>query len=129
MRKWVHRLNNKDFDNKTADCAECGVSVEIIKVGKKKPIWKCKTGRTEAWQKNRRPYRFNFNNSTIKKCEKCEIQNKDIRFFNVNHKDGDHDNNSQENLELLCPNCDRIETLKQWKENTMKKWRRSSLTN
>lgn len=29
MGKWIHRLSNKDFEAKVADCAECGLSVRI----------------------------------------------------------------------------------------------------
>ena len=37
MGKWIHRLSNKDFKNKTAFCLKCG-QVEIRKNGKK---WQC----------------------------------------------------------------------------------------
>lgn len=41
------------------------------------------------------------------RCEKCGITewNNDIIKFHLHHKDGDHNNNRLENLEVLCPNC------------------------
>lgn len=44
-----------------------------------------------------------------RKCEKCgwEVKNPfyGIIPVQVNHKDGDPDNNKEDNLEILCPNC------------------------
>lgn len=65
-----------------------------------------------AWNKNEN----NLSWSTIRKqyldmkpyqCEICGISTwngKDISLT-VHHKDGDHSNNAQSNLILLCPNC------------------------
>ena len=42
-----------------------------------------------------------------RKCEKCGItewMGEDISFH-LHHKDGNHNNNKFENLEILCPNC------------------------
>lgn len=41
------------------------------------------------------------------KCEQCGItewQNKPI-IFHLHHKDGNHQNNNIDNLQVLCPNC------------------------
>ena len=38
-----------------------------------------------------------------KKCERCEYSKYEI--LHVHHKDRDVNNNSPENLELICPNC------------------------
>lgn len=117
-----------------ADCRNCG-EVEVVLTGE---IYKCKIGRMYHAHNNKfmkenkgysRPsfiYRKLFKGKTT--CEKCEMQNEDLRFFDVNHKDGDHDNNEMENLELLCPNCHRIETLKQWGEKRMAKYNRNYLS-
>lgn len=45
------------------------------------------------------------------KCEICGIstwQGKDLPL-ELHHKDGDHYNNSMENLQILCPNCHSIQ--------------------
>lgn len=128
MGKWRHRLSNKDLVEKIADCSFCG-RVPIVLCDR---TWKCKPGRgmNRSTKNSRWLYRKNFIGNTkdeIKNCSKCDIQNIDLRFFDVNHKDGDHENNSLDNLELLCPNCHRIESLKQWKENSMKRWNRNYL--
>lgn len=41
------------------------------------------------------------------KCERCGIIDwmGQVISFHLHHKDGDHDNNSLDNLEILCPNC------------------------
>ena len=40
-------------------------------------------------------------------CNKCGIKkwNGELITFELEHKDGNNQNNSRENLELLCPNC------------------------
>jgi Zn finger protein HypA/HybF involved in hydrogenase expression len=43
------------------------------------------------------------------KCIKCDWKEVNPKTGNIpvqlNHKDGNHKNNKEENLELLCPNC------------------------
>lgn len=38
-----------------------------------------------------------------KECERCEFNIPEI--LQVHHKDRDRNNNTLENLELICPNC------------------------
>ena len=122
MGKWIHRLSNKNLNKQRADCIYCGKNILIIKQDN---IWKCKFGRMSQAHGNRGIYREKFRKYT--KCFKCEIESFDIRFFDIHHINGDSDNNEIKNLQLLCPNCHRIETLKQWKEKRMKKWNKKFL--
>jgi len=116
MGKWIHRLKNKDLEKHIADCDFCG-KVKIVDNG---GIWKCINGRRVQTsgggirRKKLKAYRGQFLNINNPSCENCGILNKDIRFFDVNHKDGNSKNNSKFNLELLCPNCHRLETIKLW---------------
>ncbi len=48
-----------------------------------------------------RTYRKKVIISTI--CEKCTWEG----YCDEHHKDGNHNNNSEENIEILCPNCHR----------------------
>ena len=36
------------------------------------------------------------------------------RFFDLNHRDSNHKNNEDTNIEILCPNCHRLETIELW---------------
>jgi len=44
----------------------------------------------------------------IKACNRCGY-NKYTSILGIHHKDRNRDNNSMENLEVLCPNCHSIE--------------------
>jgi len=128
MGKWIHKLKNIDEANNMADCDFCGNDIEIVKNGM---VYKCIFSRRmqgggkihKQWVYRKHFIKF------LKTCNKCEMINNDFRFFDVNHIDGDHDNNDRENLELLCPNCHRIESLRQWKNNSMVKFNRNNYKN
>jgi len=50
-------------------------------------------------------------------CEICGFK-EEPRILTTHHKDGDRNNNSRENLILLCPNCHSLEHLKMGKGQT-----------
>ncbi len=121
MGKWIHRVINKDPIKMMGECLSCG----RIRLRRNHKVLICSTSRrilAHPPDIHRRPF---LKPHILGQCEKCGILNKDKRFFDVNHIDGDHDNNNIENLELLCPNCHRIESLYQWKNNRMTKWKRN----
>ena len=115
-RRWKHRLTNKDLVRKIADCASCGKNIPIrFSAG----IWRCVIGRREqttggSTRKKVLKYRGRFLKIRNPSCSQCNFQYSDIRFFDVNHIDGNHNNNQKNNLELLCPNCHRLRTIKLW---------------
>lgn len=45
-------------------------------------------------------------------CECCSFQAEHLCQLDVDHIDGNHDNNSHENLQTLCSNCHRLKTWK-----------------
>lgn len=53
-----------------------------------------------------RRYMFEKYESKCCKCGWCEVNKKTGNVpLQINHIDGDHKNNSEDNLELVCPNC------------------------
>ena len=42
-------------------------------------------------------------------CQICGFSPVDLCQMDVHHKDGNHANNSEDNLQLLCANCHRLE--------------------
>ena len=118
--------NYENFDNeKEYFCLNCGKKIEKTYRNKankfcsnkcqgeytrKKSIEKWKNGETiispeklPSYVKN---YLFEKNNY---KCEECGFEGYN-KFTNntilqIHHKDGDSSNNTEENLQVLCPNC------------------------
>jgi len=43
-------------------------------------------------------------------CDKCGFKAEDKCQLDVDHIDGDHNNNEQSNLQILCANCHRLKT-------------------
>ena len=111
--KWLHRVSEKDLNKKIGICSICG-QVKIIKSGNSykclnsKRIQSSRAGRINSSYRKILGYKKEFY------CELCGIENKDYRFFDVDHKDSNHKNNNDENLQILCPNCHIIKTLKLW---------------
>lgn len=64
-------------------------------------------GKYPNYQSGKLLKRLVANGYKEKKCERCGIvtwMGKEITF-QLHHKDGNHENNHLENLEILCPNC------------------------
>lgn len=43
-------------------------------------------------------------------CEQCGFKAEDTCQLDVDHIDGDHDNNDPSNHQILCANCHRLKT-------------------
>ena len=60
----------------------------------------------EIHRKERKPYRDFLKDS----CEKCGFIPEHTCQLDVDHIDGNHYNNAEENLQTLCANCHRLKT-------------------
>ena len=50
-------------------------------------------------------------------CQICGLKNRLESFMDMDHKDGNRFNNEESNLWILCPNCHRIKTIRDRKNN------------
>jgi len=114
-KKRVHKLTNINVAERTATCSKCGpVRIKIRKEGDKScmnlireqsfKVLPLPLGGSFKNRYNGRQYRILVKPS----CERCGFIPVSIRQMDVHHKDGDHSNNSPENLETLCANCHRL---------------------
>jgi len=91
-------------------CVKCGLRQQrsIGKQGFAPVCEKCHDERSSASRLFRkRPYRAELKNS----CEECGFIPVHLCQLDVDHIDGNHDNNDPSNLKTLCANCHRLKTL------------------
>jgi hypothetical protein len=75
------------------------------KIAKTKETWRLK--REARWNEQHRSTAKYWYLQEVGKCEECNItewRGKKIPL-EVHHLDGNNENNSKENLQVLCPNC------------------------
>lgn len=74
---------------------------------------KTKARKSRQKKLNKRPY-LKYRKGY---CEKCGFVAQHSCQLDVDHIDGDHNNNSESNLQTLCANCHRLKTFleEDWK--------------
>lgn len=63
----------------------------------------------EACRPDRRMGQSNYRQHLQMTCQRCGFEAVVRDQMDVHHRDGNHKNNSVENLESLCANCHRLE--------------------
>ena len=105
MGRHVHKLTGIDPVTKTAACAECG----IVRIKRKYSGQLCGGFRQARWNRSgikRKSYRRRLDTC----CKRCGFIALDPIQLDIHHIDGNHGNNSLDNLQTLCANCHRLVT-------------------
>ncbi len=89
-------------------CSECNMRERRFSIIKGKKYFRktCKLCERISTHKPYLKYRKNF-------CEFCGFIPVNMCQLDVDHVDGNHNNNSQDNLQTLCANCHRLKTFTQ----------------
>jgi hypothetical protein len=115
-------------------CPKCGVRNRSFGYFSKKdgrPLFKklCKRCNRD-WERYERPRRevrptkpkygeIGYRRMRELTCDTCGFKAEHHCQLDIDHIDGNHDNNEQSNLQVLCSNCHRLKT---WKnKDTIKK--------
>jgi hypothetical protein len=115
-------------------CGGCGKSIEV-RARKHRPIpkfcsYKCMgLGTTLAWPTSNRPANLRVwlrKHGHMTHCERCGY-NETPGILSIHHKDRDRAHNTQDNIEILCPNCHAIEHLDEHKDGWKSKRRNGEL--
>ena len=101
-----HRLTSIDEKNRTAECAQCGV-VNVTLKGRKrgKRIFVCGKHRRALHAGTKRKHRRGLD---LTKCSECGFVAVNPKQIDVHHINGDHFDNGDNNLQVLCANCHRL---------------------
>lgn len=77
-----------------------------------KIIGKLKNGNTKYTNKCSSCIRLTLGYKKYRKnyCEKCNFIAEHICQLDIDHIDGNHNNNDESNLQTLCANCHRLKT-------------------
>lgn len=98
MGKHIHVMENNV-------CKKCKDKTLLRKI---KGRWVCKNS-TNRWT----GYTYTYRHSVKEKCGLCSFVATHPCQLDIDHKDGNHRNNSKENLWILCANCHRLKTYQQ----------------
>ncbi len=89
-------------------CLDCGLQEKLVvtQKGKKYTYKWCRRCRKINYEKPYLKYRKSF-------CEFCGFIPLNMCQLDVDHINGNHKDNSKENLQTLCANCHRLKTYNQ----------------
>lgn len=98
-------MESFDKATKTGICTECGpVDVRVKTTnGGATYIGRCKNAE--------RQYKNPYKRSKKDYCERCGFRAEHPCQLDVDHIDGNHNNNDPLNLQTLCANCHRLKTI------------------
>jgi 5-methylcytosine-specific restriction endonuclease McrA len=98
MDKPHHRLLVKHPATRLGICSVCGPT----RLKKKQSGWSCRNKYNE----------YRSRHAKVKKphCEICGFVAKHRSQLDVDHIDGNHQNNDPSNFQTLCANCHRLKT-------------------
>ena len=104
---WVHRLSNIDPVKRTAHCMHCG----LVTIRRKSNYWRCNKGHPRG---DKNPWTKHKKNN----CEQCGFIPQHRSQLDVDHIDGNKENNDPSNYQTLCANCHRLKTFlnKDWQK-------------
>ena len=123
-----HRAHCDEKEKPNAECAWCGKKIRVsdkrLNESKSGKVFCCRKHKDKAQRfdsgVNISPEHYGkseyyrtkkLRNSESKICERCG-ENLPTAILEVHHIDGNRNNNSLDNLELLCPNCHALEHYK-----------------
>jgi 5-methylcytosine-specific restriction endonuclease McrA len=94
-----HRLLLKNPDKRWGICAVCGPTRLKLK---QRGYWSCRT-KSNVNRVKLAKYKKNY-------CESCGFVALHRTQLDIDHIDGNHQNNDIANLQTLCANCHRLKT-------------------
>lgn len=106
MGKHIHRLSDKDFENLTAVCANCG-PVDIAITGNS---YRCKVAHLEHRSRIKKDRKGTYQDLKKDYCENCGFQAQHRCQLDLDHVNGDRTDHRPENLQTLCANCHRLKS-------------------
>lgn len=105
----MHKLTEKDIENRTAICDECG-PVKISSKGRSpKGVqkWTCNSLKLKRGKQRKKRFRLTHLKDS---CKVCGFIPEHICQLDIDHIDGNRENNDPDNLQTLCANCHRLKT-------------------
>jgi 5-methylcytosine-specific restriction endonuclease McrA len=99
-----HRILVEFTDTDGGVCSACGYLPQL----RRRPNTRPTAGTTWAECPNNRRKAYRSHKGTV--CARCEFVPEHSSQLDVDHIDGDHENNDPTNLQTLCANCHRLKT-------------------